>query len=195
MKEKYLIKRIRDKGDKLAANKLIRLYYNQIYIYVFKQINDKEVSMDLTQEIFISMLKSIDGYEEKRASFKTWLYKIASNKVIDYYRSKYYKFTTITVDIEQESLVNLHNIEESFQIKEDAREVMEVISMLDGDIQQVLRMKIFAEMTFKEMGNILGMKESTLKTKYYSSLKKIKNILKEAENEERFRYANSRDKY
>lgn len=180
MREQYLIKKVKNKGDKVAANKLINIYYKQIYVYVFKQVNDKEVSMDLTQEIFISMLKSIDGYEEKKASFKTWIYKIASNKIIDYYRSKYYKYSTLIVELENESIINLHNVESEFLLKEDAREIMDIINRFESDIQQILRLKIFGDMTFREIGEALYISESTVKTKYYSSVRKIKRLLKEA---------------
>lgn len=180
MRERYLIKKVKNKGDKEAANKLISIYYKPIYVYVFKQINDKEISMDLTQEIFISMLKSIDGYEEKKASFKTWIYKIASNKIIDYYRSKYYKYSTVVVELEDDSTVNLHNVENEFLIKEDAKEIIEIINRFEGDIQQILRLKIFADMKFREIGEVLDINESTVKTKYYSSIRKIKRIVKEA---------------
>lgn len=184
MIERYLIKRIKEKSDKDAANKLINKYYKNIYLYVFKQVNNKEVSMDLTQEIFISMLKSIDGYEEKKSAFKTWIYKIASNKVIDYYRSKHYRYSTLTIELENVDTIALHNIEESFLIKESANEIIEIINRFEWDIQQILRLKIFGDMTFKEISTVLEIKESTAKTKYYSSIKKIRNML-EVSNDER----------
>lgn len=79
-----LIKLIQKKGDRAAANTLVNLYYKEIYGYVFKQVSNRELSLDLTQEIFINIMKSINSFEEKKASFKTWVYKIASNKIIDY---------------------------------------------------------------------------------------------------------------
>nr|WP_307905889.1 RNA polymerase sigma factor [Clostridium botulinum] len=90
--ETKLIKQIKTKGNRKAANELITRYYKEIYAYVYKQTMDKEMSMDLTQEIFINMLKSINTYDDKKASFRTWLYKISTYKIIDYYRSKHYKY-------------------------------------------------------------------------------------------------------
>ncbi|MDZ5044228.1 sigma-70 family RNA polymerase sigma factor, partial [Clostridium perfringens] len=162
-------------------------YYKEIFAYVFRQTSNEELSKDLTQEIFISMLKSLGGFDDEKASFRTWLYKIASNKIIDNYRSTYYKYVTV-VDEFEEGLVGYENdLEESFQIKEDAKEILEIINTLNTSIQQILRLKIFGGMTFLEIASLIDMSESTVKTKYYSSIKKIKKILEVKKNEQRKR--------
>ena len=133
------------------------------------------------------MLKSLGGFDDEKASFRTWLYKIASNKIIDNYRSTYYKYVTV-VDEFEEGLVGYENdLEESFQIKEDAKEILDIINTLNTSIQQILRLKIFGGMTFLEIASIIDMSESTVKTKYYSSIKKIKKILEVKKNEQRKR--------
>ena len=133
------------------------------------------------------MLKSLGGFDDEKASFRTWLYKIASNKIIDNYRSTYYKYVTV-VDEFEEGLVGYKNdLEESFQLKEDAKEILEIINTLNTSIQQILRLKIFGGMTFLEIASLIDMSESTVKTKYYSSIKKIKKILEVKKNEQRKR--------
>jgi RNA polymerase sigma factor (sigma-70 family) len=89
--ELKLIDNIQKKRSREASNIIIKTYYKEIYMYIYKQLSDKELSLDITQEVFINMIKSIDTYNKKKCSFRTWLYKIASNKIIDYYRSKSYK--------------------------------------------------------------------------------------------------------
>ncbi|HBI6963046.1 TPA: sigma-70 family RNA polymerase sigma factor, partial [Clostridium perfringens] len=131
--------------------------------------------------------KSLGGFDDEKASFRTWLYKIASNKIIDNYRSTYYKYVTV-VDEFEEGLVGYKNdLEESFQLKEDAKEILEIINTLNTSIQQILRLKIFGGMTFLEIASLIDMSESTVKTKYYSSIKKIKKILEVKKNEQRKR--------
>ncbi|ELC8434746.1 sigma-70 family RNA polymerase sigma factor, partial [Clostridium perfringens] len=131
--------------------------------------------------------KSLGGFDDEKASFRTWLYKIASNKIIDNYRSTYYKYVTV-VDEFEEGLVGYENdLEESFQLKEDAKEILEIINTLNTSIQQILRLKIFGGMTFLEIASLIDMSESTVKTKYYSSIKKIKKILEVKKNEQRKR--------
>ncbi|WP_274854191.1 RNA polymerase sigma factor [Bacillus methanolicus] len=64
-KEKKWIKLIQKKSDEKAVNELVSFYYQSIYAFVYKQTLNKELSMDLTQEIFISMLQSIQNFDEK----------------------------------------------------------------------------------------------------------------------------------
>lgn len=82
------IRRIKRFGSSGDADLLVRSYYDEIYVFVARQIRDSEYAYDLTQEIFISMLRSIASYQEKRSSFRTWLYRIAANKIIDFRRKK-----------------------------------------------------------------------------------------------------------
>lgn len=84
--ERRLIRNIRLFGSSKDSDTLVRMYYDEIYYFVVRQINDRDSAYDLTQEIFISMLRSIGSYREKLASFRTWLYRIAENKVIDFRR-------------------------------------------------------------------------------------------------------------
>lgn len=180
---KRLIRLIRNKGNKAAAGELVQLFYKEIFIYVFRQTQDEDLSKDLTQEIFISMLKSIDSFDESKASFKTWLYKIASNKIIDTYRSKYYKYNTIVEEMEEESLIYEGNLEESFEKREDVKAILEIVATFNTNHQQIFRLKVFSDMTFGDIASLLKISESTVKTRYYSTIKKIKKLLEVNKNE------------
>ncbi|KNF08402.1 RNA polymerase sigma factor, sigma-70 family [Gottschalkia purinilytica] len=184
-REKRLIKKIKLKSSQAAANELISKYYKEIYAYVYKQTIDKELSMDLTQEIFISMLKSINSYDENKASFRTWLYKISTYRVVDYYRSKYYKYSSNIVSIDDYDIYDNEDIEITMEYKQDIEKIINIVNRLDASTQQIFRLKFFAEYTFLEISNILQISESTVKTKYYSMLKKIRKNFEEEQNEQR----------
>ncbi|KGN00547.1 RNA polymerase subunit sigma-70 [Clostridium botulinum] len=177
--ETKLIKQIKTKGNRKAANELITRYYKEIYAYVYKQTMDKEMSMDLTQEIFINMLKSINTYDDKKASFRTWLYKISTYKIIDYYRSKHYKYKKISINIEDTEIHDNGDVFISVEYKEDIQKIINTVDKFDELLQQIFRLKIFAEYTFLEISKTLEIPESTVKTKYYSLIKKIKKICEE----------------
>lgn len=185
--ELKLIKNIQKKGHRESANILIKGYYSEIYGYVFKQTSCRELAADITQEIFISMIRSIDNYNGERCSFRTWLYKIASNKIIDQYRSKSYKQWTSFHPIEDIELKAKEDIEDDFIKGERVKEILDIVNSFEANLQQIFRMKLFADMTFKDIGNALDLSESTVKTKYYSILKKIRIMAKEDTANEWFR--------
>jgi len=88
------IRRVKRSADEKAANALVKHYYREMLGYVYNRTKEKEIAMEITQEIFVSLLQSIDRFDEKKSSFRTWLYSIAKRRLADYYRSSAYKKTS-----------------------------------------------------------------------------------------------------
>ncbi|MBN8191836.1 RNA polymerase sigma factor [Bacillus sp. NTK074B] len=172
--EERWIKRIKKGGSQDAANELISKYYREMYGFVYKQTMDSELSYDLTQEIFISALKSIGNYDAKKASFRTWLYKVASNRVVDYFRSRNYQYRKLTEPLEGKDLEEKGELTIRLEYKEEVEQVVETVSKLDTGMQQIVRLKLFGEYTLKEIANLLEIPLSTVKTRYYAGIKLIK---------------------
>ena len=81
--ESKWIRDIQRGGSRPAAERLVERYYDEIYVFVYRQTGQKEDAMDLTQSIFLAVLRALPSYDSKKAAFRTWLYRIAANKVID----------------------------------------------------------------------------------------------------------------
>lgn len=179
--EKKWLKQIKVKSDRSAAHELISKYYKEIYIFVYKQTPNKEMAMDMTQEIFTSMLQSIDSFDEHKSSFRTWLYKIATYRLVDYYRSKYYKQTQMTEPLKED----IHTASKDFTIeleyKQDVEKVLGIVNTYDSKTQQILRLKLFADYTFVEISDMLGFPESTIKSSYYATINKIRKLMRRDE--------------
>ena len=137
--EQKLIKRIKKKQDKEAANALISYYYKEVYAYVYRQTGNEELTKDLTQDIFIQILQKITIFDHKKASFRTWMYRIASNKICDHYRSKVHclSLKQEQIDMTDENL-ELHSgnlgtavrdLSELIIHKELIEDIMEIVSL------------------------------------------------------------------
>lgn len=177
--EKQWIKQIKSRNSKAAANSLIEYYYREIYRYTYRQTLNQELAMDLSQEIFISVLKSIRHYDEKKGSFRTWLYRIATNKIVDYYRSKYHQYSRMTMPITDYEPCDHEDFTISIEYKEETEKMIELVSQLDVSSQQIFRLRLFGEYSFLEIAGIMKIPESTVKTRYYSLVRKIKKHLGE----------------
>lgn len=177
--ERLWIKKIKQSASENAANKLVSKYYKEMYAYIYKQTLDSELTLDLTQEVFISVLKSINHFDSKKASFRTWLYKIASNRLVDYFRSRSYTYTKMTQPIDEYEFQDEQNLAISLEYKEDYQRVISLVNELDATSQQIVRLKLFGEYTFQEIEEIVPVPLSTLKTKYYAALKRIRRAMKE----------------
>lgn len=172
--ERRWIRRVQQSAHENSANKLVKKYYKEIFAFVYKQILDEQLALDLTQEIFIRMLQSIAHFNFKKASFRTWLYRIASNHCIDYFRSKSFRTGQQVIYVEEMEIESLDNVMERLVQKEDMERVNVLLLHFDLEVQQIVRYKLFLELTFQEIAGILNLSESTVKTKYYSVLKKIR---------------------
>jgi len=173
-KEQFrLIRKVQKNGDRAAADTLIRHYYDEIYIYATRQTGDKHTAMDLTQNIFVSMLQTISRYDSKQAGFRTWLYRVATNKIIDYHRSHAVLRNKI-LDIDDVEIPSEEDFTRQLENEDLARKIQAHVATFDADLQRIFRLKIFAEHTFAEIAEMLELPEPTVKTKYYRMVKTLR---------------------
>lgn len=168
------IEKIQKKSDPVAQNDLITYYYKDIYAYVFKKTLEKELAMDLTQEIFMNMLKTIHQFDEKVATFRTWLYQIARHRIIDYYRSKGHRQQELQHLLEDDAHQTsdfLNTLLNRIQIEE----IEQFINSLTEDRQVIFWLKIVEQKSFSEIAQRLKAPESTIKTRFYATLKLVQN--------------------
>ena len=69
--EEKWIRAVQRRGDRQAAEALIQAHYDEIYRFAYRQTGDREDAMDLTQSIFIAVLRALPGYRAEKASFRT----------------------------------------------------------------------------------------------------------------------------
>ena len=168
-----LIRSIQKKADNAAADALIGKYYGEIYAYAYKQTSDKHTAMDLAQNIFVSMLKTIAGYDSRQAGFRTWLYKIATNKIIDHHRSAS-RVQNKTLNLDDIDIAGESSFGRHMENKDLASRIQAYVSTFDAETQRIFRLKIYGEYTFAEIAKMTEIPEATAKTKYYRLLKTIR---------------------
>ncbi len=169
MNDEKLIKLILRRGSKEAADTLIRKYYDEIFRFAFKQMNNKDDALDLTQEIFMATLKSLYNFDSKKAGFRTWLYRIATNKTIDIRRTS----KPITVPLDEFEISQDDFIEKVLQ-KDLLERIEKYVATFPSDIQIVFRLRIYGEFSFPEIAEQTGESEEKIKAQYYRLSKKLK---------------------
>lgn len=156
------------RGDVAAQEELITKYYDEIYVFAYRQTGEKQLAMDLTQDIFLSVLQTVGHYKKEKAGFRTWLYRVATNKVIDYRRKR--KLVVVNLlELQVEEDLKLQLEEKGF-----LAEVEAYISKQSREKQRTLRLYLYAGYTFAEIAALGGESESTVKTRYYRFLAQIR---------------------
>ena len=168
--EEQWIREIQRRGSRSAADKLIRAHYDEIYRFVYRQTGSKEDAMDLTQSIFLALLRALPSYRPERASFRTWLYRIAANKVIDAHR----RARPLCLPLEETELPTGEDFIARIQDRALLAKIEAYVSGLDPQTQSVFRLRLYGQQPFGEIAATLGEPEATLKSRYYRLLGRLR---------------------
>lgn len=167
------IRQIQRKGSREAADCLIRAYYDEIYRFVYRQVGNKEDAMDLTQNIFVAVLRSLPGYQPRQARFRTWLYAVANNKIIDA-RRKVQTAQVVAKPFEEPEPPANDDFVSRIQDRMLLAQIEEYVSGQALEQQKVFRLRVYAGLSFPEIAGILGEREAAVKARYYRLVEKIR---------------------
>lgn len=138
-------------------------------------MSDAELAIELTQETFISMLKTIQSYDKRKgASFRTWLYRIATNKLTDWFRSRSYNQMQTTIQLDDMEPVDHLNFTIQYENKETLERIGQYVSNFPADVQNIFRLHIYGVYTFSEIAHMTKQAEGTIKSKYYRLIRLVR---------------------
>lgn len=169
------------KGNMDSFSILVNKYELSIFKFIYNIIRNKEASEDLTQEVFITLFNKLYTYN-MQYKFSNWLYQIARNKTIDYIR-KYKR--VYEANIEEYANVTSYDIspEEALECRELKDLIKNYIGRLSPEDKEILFLRYSnEEMTFKDIGEVLNITESSAKRKFYKIRDKFRSqrsIMKE----------------
>ena len=123
---------------------------------------------------FVSALAHLDSYDSERASFRTWLYRIATNKVIDRVRSDARRGVRVSLDdVDHDGFGQVVAVGDASELALDRVTVgrfMELLGLLAPRDQQVVRLRLLGELPFREVSVHVGMTEAAAKSSYHRVL-------------------------
>ncbi|MFC1894219.1 sigma-70 family RNA polymerase sigma factor [Chloroflexota bacterium] len=159
-------------GDFEAFGELYSVYLDRIYRYVFYQVKDKMTAEDLTEEIFVKAWGAIGSYKGQGQSYSSWLYRIAHNHVIDYFRIRRQHMSLI-VDIPA-SVVGPEEEAERHLMQE---EVLELISCLPPQQKQVVILRFIEDLDNHEIEEITGKSQGAIRVMQMRALAMLRQRL------------------
>jgi len=166
-------------GDRTAFHRLVDRYQPEIYRMIFYRTRSPMDAEDLTQDVMLKAYKNI-GRLNSPEVFRSWLYRIAVNRVKDYYRKKQFRslfgFTSIDDEEFHETpeMAEAPEVEDGMAQKEFWRQIGALLTRLSAMEKEVFLLRFFDQLTLKEMSATLHKSESTIKTHLYRALRKLK---------------------
>lgn len=147
-------------------------YYNSVYRYLITITKDINMAEEITQETFYKALKNIDKFNPD-LKMLTWLCEIAKNTYYSYCK-KYKKIC----ELDKNMLDDEETIIEKVIDSEQNLEILKILHSLEEPYKEVFTLRIYGELSFKQIGEIFDKNENWARVTYYRSKLKIKENLK-----------------
>ena len=178
--ERELVERAKNNAE--AFVELYDEYYSQIFGYVLKRTANIEVAQDVTSEVFFKAFKNLRQFHWRGVPFSSWLYRIATNEIANYFtKSKPWQFSLEEVSnsisfSDPSTGTEFVQAEAELRRHEEFLTLHENISKLQLKYQEVIILRFFEDKRLKEIGEILGKREGTVKSLLHRGLEKLRKL-------------------
>lgn len=174
MQDEESVVRRAQQHDPVALTQLYEENFDRIYRYIVLKIGDRTEAEDMTQQVFLNVLKSISSYKWKGLPFSAWLFRIAHNQVVDYFRKKS-KQATVPLN---ESLAAGDS--DPGQVTERKMEIEQLVLAakgLTGAQQEVISLRFAGELPVAEVARVMGKSEGAVKALQHSAVVALRKML------------------
>ncbi len=151
---------------------LYELHYKSIYVYFYRRCANIDDCLDLTSKLFEKAMMNINKFKPMGFAFKNWLFKLAHNILIDYYRDN---SKTEKLWVNDSGLENIADDLESENEKEERiQQILESLKNLEQDERNLIVMKYFEKMSYEELAEIENTTANNMRVKLHRIINKIK---------------------
>ncbi len=170
MKDSELIQKMHS-GNKEAVSIIVERYYADIYRFCLYMVQTENDAYDIAQETFLKFMKYGTSY--KHHNLKGYLLTIARNICFNYFRDKKEKVAVI----EKEEIDKIPNWKDMLIEVEDAVYLKNLLKKLSQDTREVIILRIYEEMKFKDIAKIMGCSVSTTKSRFQLGINQLKELM------------------
>ena len=178
LKDKELVDAITQiqNGSQKAQTKLINYFWDDVFGFILKKVQDRTIADELTVAVFAKILTKLNLYDEN-FQFKTWILTIAQNSVIDYWRKKSREevFTDDFKDVKNEFE---KSPEELLISKQQQQHIVSTIASMDAQYRKIIELRFFEEKSIKEIAETLNISVANTKVRIMGAKKILAELLK-----------------
>jgi RNA polymerase sigma-70 factor (ECF subfamily) len=175
--DKELVRRAK-KHDPEAFNQLYEEHFDRIYRYLVLKVGDRTEAEDLTQQVFLKALESIASYSWRGVPFSAWLFRIAHNQVVDYYRKMSKKKS---VPLDEARTVSTSDTAALVEQNLKLEQVTLASKSLTDAQQEVMSLRFAGGLSIAEVAKVMGKSEGAVKALQHSAVAALRRILGEEE--------------
>lgn len=168
-------------GDESALSILINRHQSKIYGFIYSKISDRDITDDIFQDTFIKVIKTLksNSYNEE-GKFLPWVMRIAHNLIIDHFRkNKKMPMFRETDEFSIFSIMtdNSMTIENKMITDQVEKDLRKIIEELPEDQKEVLMMRIYQDLSFKEISELTGVSINTALGRMRYALMNLRKVI------------------
>ena len=164
------------KQDRKYFKPLYEKYFDTIFYFVLKRTGSESLTGDIAQQVFFKAMVNLKKYRPMGHPFSSWLYRIALNEVNQYYRqTKHRRYVEIDENQVQEITEEIEFDE--IQNSDPSIFLGKLLEVLAPEELSIIEMKYFEGKSFREIGEILSLKESATKVRAHRIMKKLRGAV------------------
>jgi RNA polymerase sigma factor (sigma-70 family) len=154
--------------------KLYEQFFPRVYNYVNYRIGDKTTAEELTSDVFIKAINKFNTFNPDKAGFSTWIFSIARNTVVDYYRSRG-REQKLRNELKIRVETTTTSPEDEVSHTEDKRKLKDCLAKLGTQEKELIALKFGGDMTNREIARITGLSESNVGTIVCRTVRKLRD--------------------
>jgi RNA polymerase sigma-70 factor (ECF subfamily) len=173
------------RGDKTAFEMIVMKYQQPLLSYVGRMVGERELALDFTQDVFVRAYSSLRSFDP-RYKFSTWLFRIASNLVIDHWRKKKLPTFSLSEPLgEREDCLTLDvpddepAVGRKFELAELRQRIDLALEKLPGPLRELFVWRYVNELSYEEMAEIKDLPLGTIKNRVFQAKEILRRILQE----------------
>ena len=152
---------------------LYERYHHEIFVFINKKTDDLHISGDITSQVFYKALKNIKKYKYQGVPFSAWLYRIASNETNMFFRRSNAQRAINIESVAVDKMITLFESPERI----DMKPVIDAIAKLKPKDVEMIELRFFEKLSFRDIAYILGTTENNAKVKTFRIIKRIRKIM------------------
>lgn len=160
------------KSDPTKFDPLYRKYYSPIVRYLLQRSDDPEMAYDVASQVFVKAMKNLNQYEFRGVPFGSWLYRIAKSELYQQFREKQSSKTVRMDNLQIASFDEL--LLDPNENELHRSRLLKALQELKQDQLKLIEMRFFEQLSFKEIGEQLGLTENNAKVKTFRAVEKLK---------------------
>lgn len=161
------------RGDSAAFEELVGRHHGAIFNLAFRMLNESDEAEGVTQTVFVTAYEKLADYDSAHRFF-SWIYRIAVNESIDRIGRRQKQ-----VELDPELVSGEPTPEEDRQRHELTERIDRAVNTLQPELRVVIIMRHFEDLSYRQMGYVLGIPEKTVKSRLYSARRRLAAVLAE----------------